>query len=245
MQRPVFVKVEIEEAYEIIRAGSGTGPAFLTCEHASARLPEPWEWKKDDRWIVDTHWAHDIGARDLTADLAGAMGSVAVLSRFTRLLADPNRDEQHVDLFRRHAEGRVVRLNEAIDDDERRRRLDRLYRPYHAAIDRELARSEAQVVLSVHTFTPTYEGRQRDVEVGVLFDEEVELAGRLNAAIERTGLRARLNEPYSGRAGMIHAADRHGRTHGRRAIEIEVRQDLVTAASVREEIAKAIGATLG
>ena len=50
--------------------GDFDGRLVLTCEHASAALPEPWTWPEEDRWLVDTHWASDIGAAAFTRRLA-------------------------------------------------------------------------------------------------------------------------------------------------------------------------------
>ncbi|GMV16377.1 MAG: N-formylglutamate amidohydrolase [Polyangiaceae bacterium] len=231
----------VEDAVEVVVGGSGGSPFLITCEHASERLPEPWRWAAEDRWLVGTHWAYDIGAEDLARDLCAALGATAVLSRFSRLLADPNREESARDLFLALAEGEEVRLNHALDAEERERRLARLWRPYHAAVEREVARSQCRVVLAIHTFTPVWNGVARDVEVGVLFDEEEELAERARAALGTTGLVVRMNEPYSGQAGLIYSARRHAMAHGRRALELEVRQDLAVEARVRAKVVAALG----
>ena len=212
------------EAVEII-SGAGLG-VVLTCEHASQRMPAPWEWPESDRWLVGTHWAYDIGAAELTRELAQELGASAVLSRFTRLLCDANREESDPTLFREVADGHPVELNRSLSLEERARRVERLWRPYHAAVDRTVRAATAPLVLAVHTFTPVYEGEARELEVGVLFDAEEELAEDLALALRRERLIVDLNEPYSGRAGLIYSADRHARAHGRRALELEVRQDL-------------------
>ena len=54
------------------------------------------------------------------------------------------------------------------------------------------------------------------------------------------GFLVALNEPYSGREGLIYAAERHAGTHGRRALELEVRQDLATDPSARRQIVGAL-----
>lgn len=235
----------VEDAVEVVVGGTGTSPFLITCEHASERLPDPWQWAIEDRWLVGTHWAHDIGAEDLSRDLAEALGATAVLSRFTRLLADPNREETARDLFLAEAEGKPVTLNHALDREERERRLARLWRPFHAAVDREVARSTSPVILAIHTFTPVWNGVARAVELGVLFDEEEELAERARFMLAKTGLVVRMNEPYSGRAGLIYSARRHALAHGRRALELEVRQDLAVEAVVREKVVAALGELAG
>ena len=241
MGDPCPVESQLEDAVEVLTGKRSNATLLITCEHASERLPAPWHWSAPDRWIVGTHWAYDIGASDLSRDMANAFGATAVLARFSRLLADPNREADAPDLFLTRAEGRAVELNASIDGVEHERRLARLWRPYHAAVTREVARSSAPIVLAVHTFTPVWQGVSREVEVGVLFDEEAELAERARAALSATGLRVAMNEPYSGRAGLIYSARRHALAYGRKALELEVRQDLAVEAGVRAKVVAALG----
>jgi predicted N-formylglutamate amidohydrolase len=246
------MRSELNEAVEVLLPypahapvqGVPEAPVLLTCEHASEHLPDTWQWPTADRWLIGTHWAYDPGADWLTRELAEELGAVAVLSRFSRLLVDPNRAEDSPDLIRTRAEGRDIKLNRHVDVAERERRIERLHRPYHAAIDREVARSKVPLLLAMHTFTPVYEGRRREVEVGVLFDTEEALAERFRHAIADVGLVTRMNEPYSGREGLMYSVDRHARAYGRRALELEVRQDLVGDEAVRRRLRQALVSVL-
>lgn len=231
-----------DDAALVLPAKSSAARLFLTCEHASERLPDPWVWHPEDRWLAGTHWAYDIGAELLTRDLAEATGAPAVLSRFSRLLVDPNREEDSPGLILERAEGKLVVLNHGLESDEREARLSRLHRPYHQAIDRELGRSRAPVVLALHTFTPVWNGVPREVEVGVLFDREDELAELARRELEKTGLVVRMNEPYSGQAGLIYSAARHADAHGLKALELELRQDLALVVDVRAKVVDALSA---
>lgn len=230
-----MTRVELHEAYEIVRGGADA-PVILTCEHASERLPAPWHWPESDLRLVGTHWAFDIGAAELTRELAGTMHAVGILSRFSRLLVDPNRGEHEPSLFRDVAEREPVLLNASLDAAERERRLATLYRPFHAAIDREVAITKASTLLSVHSFTHLYEGEQRTLEIGILFDREDALGERLVAAFDAAGFRVAPNEPYSGKAGLIHSAATHAEARGLRPVEIEVRQDLALSAPFRARV---------
>ena len=229
----------LDEAVEVVD-GEPDAPVVVTCEHASERMPEPWSWPRGDLWLVGTHWAYDLGAADLARSVAGALGAPVVLSRFSRLLADPNRPEDSPELFRDVAEGRPIKLNTALGDAERAGRLDRLYRPYHAAVDRVVAACSAPLVLAVHSFTPVYEERIRELEVGVLFDHEEELAMHVRDALDAAGFAVQLNEPYSGKGGMMYSADRHAARYGRQALEIELRQDLACEEAARGQVAAAL-----
>lgn len=235
----------IEEAFEIFREGRADAPVFVSCEHASSRLPEPWRWSSADLGLRDSHWAYDIGAGELSRELCRELGAGGVLSRFSRLLADPNRNLDSDDLFRRDADGAPVFLNQNIDVEERERRIGGYWQPYHSALDQELGHSAAPVLLAIHTFTPVYAGQAREVEVGVLFDDPEEReAVLLCQVIQRFGFDTRLNEPYSGRGGMMYSAHRHARAHRRVALELELRQDLAVSDEARRRVTMAICAAV-
>lgn len=236
---------QLTDAIEV-RAGKRDAPVFLTCEHASQRMPLGWRWPERDRRLIDTHWAYDLGAREMTRALSAGMQAPAVLTRYSRLLVDPNRPHESPTLFRADAEGEPVLLNTVhLDEAERRRRIDHLWRPYHEAIDRELAATSAPVLLAIHTFTPLYEGARRTVEIGVLFDHEEALAEELAGAIGARGFRVALNEPYSGNSGLMYAGETHARAHGRRAVELEIRQDLAIDPRFRDDFVDLLSDWLG
>ncbi|HEX5656581.1 MAG TPA: N-formylglutamate amidohydrolase, partial [Polyangiales bacterium] len=182
-------------------------------------------WPEPDRRLVGTHWSYDLGAREVTLELARALNASAVLSRFSRLLVDPNRDEHHADAFRTLADGEPVLLNTGMTAEDRERRLAGYHRPYHEALDAALAAVDAPILFSIHSFTPNYQGELRGVEIGVLFDHQEREAHQLGAVLSEEFERVAYNEPWSGRAGLIYSAERHSQKHGRLALELEVRQD--------------------
>jgi len=173
------------------------------------------------------HWAYDLGAAEITRRLAERLGAVGVLARFTRLLIDPNRTLESDTLFRERADGRPVRMNVEADADERLARISTLYDPFHGAIDEVMVGRPPGLLLSMHSFTPRYEGGAlRPMEMGVLFDRDEAEARALEAAFAQLNLKTALNEPYSGRGGMMYSAQSHADRHGWRALELEIRQDL-------------------
>lgn len=223
-----WILAEEHEAYEVVVGGQGEGPLLLTCEHGGAELPAPWAWPEADRRLVGTHWSTDLGAADFTREFAADLGVAGVISRFTRLLIDPNRELESPTLFRSEAEGAPIWLNAHISSEEREERIRRFYRPYHQAVAHWTRTTPKAPILSIHSFTPLYEGQPRTVEVGVLFDIHERAAERMAAVFAAAGFQTALNEPWSGKAGLMYSAATHAEANGRPAIEMEFRQDLLT-----------------
>ncbi len=217
--------VDLDPVHEIAAAGPDAPWLVMTCEHATARMPPGWSWPDEDRWLVDTHWASDLHITPFVQAMHRRLGAPAVLSQFSRLLIDPNRPLDSDTLFRDEAEGRAVRLNQGLTRDECTRRIDGLYRPYHHAADGLVGRHPGAAVLGLHSFTDLYEGDEREVEIGVLFDEDEAIATDFATCMQGHGYEVRLNEPYSGKLGLIFGPRMHARAHGRACVELELRQD--------------------
>jgi predicted N-formylglutamate amidohydrolase len=233
---------ELHDAYASHVFGGSAG-IVMTCEHASERVPEGFAketgfvWPDADRWLRGTHWAYDLGAEAIALEHARAVGARLVCARFSRLLVDPNRPTDSSTLFRDVAEGRTITMNRDLAARAKEARMGLLYEPFHAAVDRAVAAStRAEIVFAVHTFTNEYEGQRRSLEVGILFDREDELGARVIAGLRLAGFDVAANEPWSGKAGLIHVAQHHGDRHGKRALELEVRQDLAESPVFRARL---------
>lgn len=227
------------DAVEIVGTARA-GALLFTCEHASNRVPRPWRARAGDRALLADHWGYDIGARRVTLRLRRRFGACAVLSRFSRLLVDANRDPADPTMVLVDTgEGRAS-FNARVDLAER---VARFHAPFHAAVEAASA-VRPRALISIHTFTPVFRGQRREVEAGVLFDDHDALAQSLNEALCRQGLSSRENEPYSGKAGLIYSAARHGRAAGIPYLEIELRQDLVASRRGANEAARKVGTAL-
>lgn len=235
----------VHPAVTVVEAASPRLPLVLSCEHASADLPPPWQWPEADRRLLRTHWSWDRGAAELTLELAEALGVGAVLARFTRLLIDPNRPLDSPTLCRAEAEGLPVQLNQDLSEEDRAARIAGWWQPYHDAFDDLVRRSPGAHVLSVHGFTPVYEGQPRAVQLGVLWDADADDGRRLLAALDEGVWDVRGNEPYSGIGGFMYSAQHHAARHGRRAVELEVRDDLLTDPVARGQIGRSLVRALG
>lgn len=204
---------------------------LVTCDHASNRVPA--EIAGGSLGIADEdmarHIAFDPGAAGVAVALGEALDAPVILSNFSRLVIDPNRGEDDPTLVMKLYDGTIIPGNRRADAAEIERRLDLLYRPYHAAYERLAARRPDTVIVAIHSFTPSLRGRPpRPWHVGVLHSY---LDGRLSQALlgrlkAEPDLCIGDNEPYDGHLPGD-AIDRHALQSGRHNTLIEVRNDLI------------------
>jgi predicted N-formylglutamate amidohydrolase len=222
--------IAVQDAYQIV-GERRPGRWLVTCDHASNRVPD---WVAGGSLGIAAqdmarHIAWDVGAAGLTRALAQALDSPAILSNFSRLVIDPNRGEDDPTLVMKLYDGTIIPANRHIDAAGIRERLDRLYRPYHAAYAALAARRADTVILAIHSFTPCLKGRApRPWHVGVLHSHVDDRLSR--AVIARLSQEPDLcigdNEPYAGHLPGD-AIDRHALAMGRHNTLIELRNDLI------------------
>jgi len=215
-------------------------PLVLTCEHASCSVPPEYDALGLDAEALRDHVGWDIGAQQVTERLARTLDTPAVMAGISRLVIDCNRDLSDHDLIVGESHGVPVPGNTGIDAEERRRRIRDFYQPYHDAVDAVLVRNPSAFLLSVHSFTPSLNGRERRFDVGVLFDVFAAEAQQVGAALANDGLQVRYNEPYSGLDGLIFSARTHGMRHGLRYLELEVNNGLLREAAGITRISAAV-----
>ncbi|MDJ1158297.1 N-formylglutamate amidohydrolase [Chelatococcus sp. SYSU_G07232] len=219
---------------EAIGGDPATG-LLLLCDHASNEIPAEYDSLGLPPRELERHIAYDIGAAAVTRRMAELTGAPAILTRFSRLLIDPNRGADDPTLVMRLSDGAIVPGNARIDEAEVARRIARFYRPYDAAIratiDASLAAGVVPAVVSIHSFTPVWRGSPRPWHAGVLWDADPRLAAPLIAALRAEGdIVVGDNEPYDG-ALVGDTLNRHATVRGLPHALVEVRQDLIADAA--------------
>ena len=203
---------------------------LLTCDHASNIVPSSVNGGDLGLPAADMarHIAYDVGAEGLSRFLATELNAPLILSRFSRLVIDPNRGEHDPTVLMRIYDGSIIPANRNADRAETERRLAAFHRPYHDALTGLAARRNDCAILSVHSFTPQFKGREiRPWHVGVLYAEDDRLALPLLDRLRAEGdIYVGDNEPYSGHLPGD-TMDRHGTAHNRAHVLIELRNDLI------------------
>jgi len=218
----------------------------VTCEHASCVVPDE---LGDLGLSVGQRRGHigwDVGAGLVAEEMSARLDAPAVLSSVTRLVVDCNRHIADHDLMPAVSHGVAIARNRTIDAEERERRLREYYDPFHDEVDRVLGRSPGALLLSVHSFTPSYVGR--DFEIGVLFDVYHAQAVELAAGLRAERFSVRLNEPYSGLEGLIYSPQTHGRRASCVYLELEINNSLLrserAARATARRLARAVAGVL-
>jgi predicted N-formylglutamate amidohydrolase len=222
---------EFFRPFDVIDGNRSKGLVLLA-DHAGRGLPDEYGRLGLPEGEFDRHIAYDIGVEQLTRRLAALTGAPAVMANFSRLLIDANRGEDDPTLIRQLYDGTIVPANYPMAEGERERRLENFYRPYHDAVGSMIASvheatGAAPLVVSLHSFTPTMQGRARPWHVGILWDLD-DRAPRplINLLAQDPSLVVGDNEPYDGALRgdtMYRHAIVNGFAHGL----IEVRQDLI------------------
>ena len=208
------------------------GRWLVTCDHASNRVPA--DVCGGDLGVLAEdmarHIAWDVGAQGVALALGEALDSPVICSDFSRLVMDANRGEEDSTLVMQLYDGTIIPGNAGVSAVEVERRLETLYRPYHAALARLAARRADTVIVAMHSFTPCLRGRvPRPWEVGVLYaHQDARLSLPLIAGLRAAGdLCIGDNEPYDGYLPGD-SIDMHGLRWGRLNTLIEVRNDLIS-----------------
>ncbi len=220
-------------AFEVVN-GDGRGPCVLVCDHASNRLPRALGDLGLEATDLERHIAYDIGAAAVALGLARQLDAPLVLSGYSRLVIDLNRHPGSPTSVPLASEDVVIPGNHDLSEAQIAERMQALFWPYHDAVaDRlERYRGEQRVpaLISVHSFTPAFLGRERPWHVGVLWHHDQRIAlpliKRLNAEPD---LCVGDNEPYSARNPEGYTVETHSEKLGYPGVLLEIRQDLITS----------------
>ncbi|WP_210496747.1 N-formylglutamate amidohydrolase [Microvirga antarctica] len=218
--------------------GSLASGVLILCDHASNTVPPDLDDLGLPRTQFERHIAYDIGAAAVTRALARDLGAPAILTRFSRLVIDPNRGRDDPTLVMQVSDGAVVPGNRGLSNEAIKGRIARFYDPYDAAITlsvrNAMAAGHPPVIVTIHSFTPVWRGWVRPWHAGILWDADPRFAKPLLAGLAaEEGLVVGDNEPYDG-ALAGDTIDRHATRLGLANALIEIRQDLIGKAAGAE-----------
>lgn len=225
-------------------------PLLLLADHAGNRIPPELGDLGLSPLVLQRHIAFDIGAAEVTRELAVRLGATAILSHCSRLVADPNRRPDTPTCIPEVSDATVIPGNVGLDATERRRRINTYHLPYHRAVARAAARIRRRgtvpVVIAIHSFTPRLDGGPlRPWQIGVLHRQDRRLADPVLAALRaRADLAVGDNEPYSGELEFGYTVELHAQRARLPHVMLEIRQDEIATVEGAEHYAAIIATAL-
>ncbi|WP_419902007.1 N-formylglutamate amidohydrolase [Kiloniella sp.] len=213
---------------------SGDGEFVIVCEHASNYIPPKYDNLGLQEDELKKHIAWDPGALAVAQTMSKLLNAPLVEQCVSRLIYDCNRPPEAHNAMPVQSEIFEIPGNKNLSQEERDERIASVYTPFKNAvsscIDQKLAEGRNPVVITVHSFTPTYKGEKRDVEIGFLHDEDERFAKGLikSFALETDIYDLRLNEPYAPIDGVTHTLTEHALSRGLMNVMLEIRNDLIS-----------------
>jgi predicted N-formylglutamate amidohydrolase len=232
----------------IVTNPGGASPILLIGDHAGRRIPQALAGLGVPAEAMDLHIAWDIGVAALGERLAQSLDACFVRQTYSRLVIDCNRRPGEDSSIPAISDGVEIPGNAGLSPAEAVARQAEIYQPYQDAIaaelDRRQAAGRATLLVSLHSFTPVFQGDVRPWRMGVLHRGDSALSDRMLALLRRDlGEEAGDNQPYR-MDEVDNTIPLHADARGLDYLELEVRQDLIADPAGQTEAASLIAALL-
>jgi predicted N-formylglutamate amidohydrolase len=216
--------------------------AFLfACDHAGRILPR----RLGDLGLSESelvrHIAWDIGIAEVGRRLADRLDAFTIQQTYSRLVIDCNRMPRSAQSIMTLSEATHVPGNEHLSDEAIEQRVQEIFRPYQDRLAFELDQrallARPTLLVSLHSFTPSFLGQERQWHVGMLYNRDPRL-GRSLLGLLRAELGESLvgdNQPYAVHDDSDYTIVVHGEGRGLIHVEVEIRQDLIAHAAGQAE----------
>jgi len=210
---------------------------LIICDHASNKIPAKFKELGLSREILNSHIAFDIGAKEVAVYLSNILKCPLVMTDFSRLLIDPNRGIDDPTLIMRISDNNIVEGNKNIYNFKKSKKKDErvinYYNVYHSKISEFInlrkKNKKYPSIISIHSFTPVWRNIRRDIDIGILWDNDNRLPNIFFNYLKENHKNLVIgdNQPYSGRL-KNDTLYKHATINGLSNILIEIRQDLIT-----------------
>jgi predicted N-formylglutamate amidohydrolase len=219
----------------VLRA-DGPSDLFFTADHAGRDIPRRLGRLGVAESELTRHIAWDIGISGVTERLSAAFNATAIFQTYSRLVIDCNRAPGVSSSIPEISEHTRIPGNIGLSDADKATRVAEIFTPYHdrikALLDSRAAAACRTVYIAMHSFTPTFKGESRAMEVGVLYNRDRKLASILLDLLRAEGdLTVGDNAPYAVSDLTDYGVPVHAERRGMDHVEIEIRQDLIADAA--------------
>jgi predicted N-formylglutamate amidohydrolase len=229
-----------EPAAFTIERPQGRSEFLLVCDHASRLVPQSLGSLGLDDAQLASHIAWDIGAAAVAKRLSAALDATLLLQSYSRLVIDCNRPPGCASSIPTQSEYVRIAANEALTTAAQAARVAEIFTPYHAAIstvlDQRRAAGIRTLLVSMHSFTPTYLGQTRPWKIGLMYRDDRRLGRPLLEQLrEDASLHAGENQPYAISNATDYTIPVHAEARQIPHVGIEIRQDLIADTHGQQE----------
>lgn len=202
---------------------------LLTCEHGGFEIPSKYEsYFRGAAAILKSHRGYDPGALQVYKTLK-PLADFSASETVSRLLIEINRSLHHPDLF--------SEFSKPIAKAEKKELIETLYQGYRQPIidfiEAQIAKKESVFHFSIHSFTSSLNGEERNNQIGLLYDSKNLFESELSKSIKQSlqfklrDYTIRFNYPYLGSADGFTTFLRKKFSANYCGIEIELNQGLL------------------
>jgi predicted N-formylglutamate amidohydrolase len=218
---------------------SKESPWVFLCEHAGRRIPGSLEMLGLPQKEIDRHIGWDIGVLDVAQALSGKLYAPLFFQRYSRLVIDCNRPLTSEALIPEKSDNTLIPGNVNLSEGDRSARINDIWKPYQNTIRTYLEKKPhpGPVVISLHSFTPVFQGRKRPWHIGLLFNRFPDTALFLKNWFNTHEplLNIGLNQPYQVSDEEDYTIPVFGELMGFAHVLIEIRQDLIENKETRKK----------
>ncbi len=228
---------------------NSNAPWVLVCEHASNFIPPEYKNLGLGHEMLSKHIAWDIGALAVAKLLSDTLQASLICHLVSRLVYDCNREPGVSSAIPDRSERFHIPGNSDLSDEEVLIRQKAFYDPFcfqlNQRIDQKIALNQTPILITIHSFTPIYDGNKREVEIGILHNKDATFADLLLAELQRSDFIVRRNSPYGPEnPEVMHTIDKHGAAKKIPHVMIEINNGLIDNSEGQEKIASLLACSI-
>lgn len=232
-----------------IERPASRSPFILLADHAGQRIPAQLGDLGLPAGEIDRHIGWDIGSLATAQLLSQYLDATLIHQRYSRLVIDCNRTPGIASSIPEISEHTRIIRNIGVTIEEAEARGAEVFQPYHDLITQTLNRrrdsGQPSVIISMHSFTPSFKNNDRPWQIGTLFNRNPAFSLQFIELLQQdSSLNVGINQPYA----MTDATDFTLPFHAERRqlpyVGIEIRQDLITQQAGQEQWAHRLATLL-
>ncbi|NLE01940.1 MAG: N-formylglutamate amidohydrolase [Fibrobacter sp.] len=171
----------------------------ITCEHGGNLIPEQFQFYFEGKEeLLSSHRGWDPGALDAAEYCADISGCKLICENVSRLLIEQNRSPASRNLY--------SEISKNFSGEIKDHLFSEIYIKYHRRVEDAIVKGIEECGrvnhFSIHSFTPVFNGVERNADIGILYDPSREperlIAGNMKKNLEGAGFNVRRNYPYRG-----------------------------------------------